>query len=265
MDYTKSNKAAWEEAFQNRSDSWGADIRERLNKEDYPFLEQVLIDALAEYDLKDKAIAQFCCNNGRELLSLMKFGAERGVGFDIAENMISFANATAKELGSKCTFIATDILKIDQSYHGSFDYIFITIGALTWFENLSDFFHKAAQCLKPGGRIIINEMHPFTEMLGASGEANYDITMPEKIVNSYFRKEPWIENSGMGYISGKSYISKTFYSFSHTFSSYINALQENKMTVQKLLEYDYDISGMFAALDHRGIPLSFLLVAQKQF
>lgn len=39
-------------------------------------------------------------------------GAVYGVGFDIAENQISFANMTAKKLQMNCTFIATDILNI---------------------------------------------------------------------------------------------------------------------------------------------------------
>ena len=33
--YIEGNKAAWEEAFDNRDASWGADITERIRKEDY--------------------------------------------------------------------------------------------------------------------------------------------------------------------------------------------------------------------------------------
>jgi predicted RNA methylase len=75
-------------------------------------LEKALVEELINFDLKGKTIAQFCCNNGRELLSLYKMGAVYGVGFDIAENQISFANMTAKKLQMNCTFIATDILNI---------------------------------------------------------------------------------------------------------------------------------------------------------
>ena len=35
--YIEGNKAAWEEAFDNRDSSWGADITERIQKEEYPF------------------------------------------------------------------------------------------------------------------------------------------------------------------------------------------------------------------------------------
>jgi outer membrane protein W len=64
-------------------------------------LEKALVEELINFDLKGKTIAQFCCNNERELLSLYKMGAVYGVGFDIAENQISFANMTAKKLQMK--------------------------------------------------------------------------------------------------------------------------------------------------------------------
>ncbi len=197
MNYIKSNKEAWEEAYNNRHEGWGEDIKYRLEKEEYPFLVKDLVDEIALYEFHNKTIAQFCCNNGRELFSLVKLGAAKGIGFDIAENMISFANKTASEMGVNCTFINTDILKIDQTYHNSFDYIFITIGALTWFQDLSEFFQKVYLCLKLGGKLIINDSHPVTNMLGALGEDNYDEKEPSKIVNSYFHKEQWIENNGM--------------------------------------------------------------------
>ena len=263
MNYISSNKEAWEEAFENRSEGWGEDIVHRIKNEEAPFIEKVLADELKNYSFADKTIAQFCCNNGRELFSIMKFGASCGYGFDIAENMVSFANNTAKELGVNCTFIATDILNIGEQYHNKFDFIFITIGALTWFQDLSEFFRVVSLCLKQGGMLIINEMHPVSNMLGVSGEENFVEEVPEKIVNSYFRKDPWIENSGMGYMTGKLYDSKTFYSYSHTFSHILNSICQNGMRTEKLCEFDYDISGMFAQLNNKGIPLSYILVCRK--
>ncbi|MCR5684377.1 MAG: hypothetical protein K6G81_03015 [Lachnospiraceae bacterium] len=91
--YIEGNKAAWEEAFDNRDASWGADITERIQKEEYLFFEKEMADVLRTIDAEGKTIGQFCCNNGRELLSLVKSGkAAKGVGFDIAENQVVFAN-----------------------------------------------------------------------------------------------------------------------------------------------------------------------------
>ena len=38
--YIEGNKAAWEEAFENRDPSWGTDITDRMEKEDYPFFNE---------------------------------------------------------------------------------------------------------------------------------------------------------------------------------------------------------------------------------
>ena len=76
-EYIEGNKAAWEEAFDNRDASWGADITERIQKEEYPFFEKETVDILRNIDIEGKTVGQFCCNNGRELLSLVKSGKLR--------------------------------------------------------------------------------------------------------------------------------------------------------------------------------------------
>jgi len=105
--YIEGNKAAWEEAFNNRAASWGADITERIQKEDYPFFNEDTRNVLKQIHMEGAVIGQFCCNNGRELLSLVKSGkARKGIGFDIAENQVLFANEKAKELQLPCMFEA---------------------------------------------------------------------------------------------------------------------------------------------------------------
>ncbi len=69
--YIEGNKAAWEEAFENRDASWGADITERVLSEDYPFFNEETKSVLEKLPLEGAVICQFCCNNGRELLSLV--------------------------------------------------------------------------------------------------------------------------------------------------------------------------------------------------
>lgn len=261
MDYIKSNKEAWEEAFEHRRKGWCEDICIRLQNEAYPFLEKELIEELEQFDFTDKTIGQFCCNNGRELLSIMKFGAKQGIGFDIAENMIFWANEAAQKTGANCLFVQTNILEIDEKYHDSFDFIFITVGALTWFQDLKLFFDKVSRCLKAGGVLVINDMHPVTNMFGIADEENYDEKLPSKLVNSYFKQEPWLENTGIGYMTDHPYESKTLYSYSHTFSAIINSLNANGITVSKLREFQYDISGSFKNLSNHGIPLSYIMIA----
>ena len=95
------------------------------------------------------------------------------------------------------------------------------------------------------------------------GEEEFDPANLTKFVHSYFRKEPWIGNSGMSYISGE-YKSKTFTDFSHTMSDIINRLAVNGIKILKLNEYNYEIGNVGSDIyDKKGLPMSYILIAMK--
>ncbi|MCR5793876.1 MAG: class I SAM-dependent methyltransferase [Solobacterium sp.] len=261
--YIEGNKAAWEEAFDNRSPSWGADITERIQTEEYPFFHEEMKETLKQVRTEGKVIGQFCCNNGRELLSLVKSGkAERGVGFDIAGNQVAFANAKAQELRLPCTFEAVNVYDIGDEHREQFDIVIITVGALCWFDDLDRFFAVVSKCMKPGAVIIIHEQHPFTNMIASEGEELYDPKHRTECLYSYFEHE-WTGNEGMYYMTQKTYRSKTFTDYTHPLSEVMTGMCRNGFAVTGLQEYDHDICGMFGGLDHSGFPLSMIIRGQK--
>ena len=261
--YIEGNKAAWEEAFDNRDASWGTDIVERVNNEDYPFFNEDMKKVLKRTDTEGKVVGQFCCNNGRELLSLVKCGkASEGVGFDIAENQISFANEKADELNLPCTFEAVNIFDIDDRFKEKLDVAMITIGALCWFDDLNKFFSIVSKCMKPGAVIVINEQHPCTNMLATAGDNEYDHDHKKECHFNYFEHE-WTSNGGMYYITGKIYESKTFTDYTHSMSEIISGMCNNGIVVTGMQEFDYDISGGFPEIAHSGYPLSMITEGRK--
>lgn len=262
--YIKGNKAAWEEAFELRAATWGTDIVERIRGGEYAFFTPPAADALRKLPLEGKTIGQFCCNNGRELLSLVKSAkAARGVGFDIAENMVRFATEKATELQLPCEFVATNILEIDDRYTDCFDMLLITLGALCWFKDLRAFFAVVGRCLKKGGLLLIDEQHPLCNMLALEDEAEYDAEHPLNCAFSYFDHE-WVGNGGMYYIVGKHYASKTFTDYTHPISDIVGALCANGMVVTDMQEFDIDNSGGFSELSGKGFPLSLLIQGRKE-
>ena len=264
MDYSKANKAAWEEAFAKHRAGYKEDPALRLRRGDRSFLEADVIVELEEIGLEGKEVAQICCNNGRELLTLLTMGAAKGTGFDIAENFVGEARRLAREANLNAEFVATDIYDIEDKYSGQFDLVLITIGALCWFEDLGRFFEKVALVLREGGILLINEQHPYTNMLAMVTEEGYDPARPDKVVFSYFKEEPWIDNDGVDYVGETIYTSKTLYSFSHSFAAIINALRRSNLRVERLSEFDYDISTSWPHINRRGMPLSYMLIAEKQ-
>ena len=144
-----------------------------------------------------------------------------------------------------------------------FDFILFTIGALCWFQDLTQLFDIAGKCLKSGGTVLINDGHPVAMMLSFPQEDGFDADNLNRFTNSYFMSEPWIGNDGMSYMSVE-YKSKTFTDYSHTLSDIINALSANGMKTVKLNEYDYDIGIVGSDVyDGKGIPMSFILIAVK--
>lgn len=262
MEYINSNKIAWEDAFENRRSGWGENHWEILAGKTLPFFNKDVIAELKEMELAGKTIAQFCCNNGRELLSAMQLNAEFGVGFDIAENFIEQARQIATKVGrTNCEFVACNLLDIDEAYYNRFDFIFFTIGAITWFQDLNLLFDKVSKCLKPRGKLLINDYHPFMNMLSMPGEEAHDPNNLNSVAYSYFKTEPWIENNGMSYITPE-YHSKTFTNFPHTMSDIINAVIRAGITLQKLSEYCYDV-GLSDVYENKGFPLSFILIGER--
>ena len=214
-------------------------------------------------DTENKTIGHFCCNNGRELLSLVKCGkAKEGIGFDIAENQVAFANEKAEELNLPCKFVAANIYDIDDRYKNTFDVVIITIGALCWFDDLNRFFAVIAKCMKPGAIILINEEHPFRNMLAAEGDEPYDPEHRAECHFSYFEHE-WTGNGGMYYMTQKHYQSKTFTDYTHSLSEIISGMCGNGIVVTGLQEFDHDIGGGFVELDHQGFPLSMIIQGRK--
>lgn len=263
MDYARANKAAWEEAYEKHQAGYDADPVERL-REGQLFLGPELVVALRAIGVANKTVAQFCCNNGRELLSVVGMGAEHGTGFDIAENFAEEGRRIAREAGIAADFIATDIHAVDESYADRFDLMIITCGALTWFADLEMFFAKVALVLREGAHLVIHEKHPFTDMVALPREAGFEADCPERIVYSYFKEEPWVETVGADYIGGTTYDSRPFTSFSHTYASIITAMAHNGLMVESLEEYDRDICASWGHLEGKGMPLSYLMLARAR-
>jgi len=260
----KANQAAWEEAFERRATGFGNDHAKRLAAEPFAFLDGPALEALRGMKLEGACVGQFCCNNGRELMSVVKnFHAREGVGFDIAGNILAQARGIAAETGVPCVFVQGDVCEAPAEYDGRFHLLLVTAGALCWQEDLRAFFRRAAGCLRPGGTLLVYEIHPFTNMLALPGEEEYDAGRPDRLANSYFRTEPFIDCYGMPYLTGQTYESKPFTSFVHTMGDVVTAVARSGLNVEKLAEYEGDIGALTDGLDGKGLPLSYLLTARK--
>ncbi len=258
MSIKEDNRKAWEQAYAQKND-YEAALLKRIADHRLFYVDEPMKSVLDTMDLNDKTVAQFCMNNGRELLSVCHAKGARGLGFDIAENMVEAALEHARALKLDVECHAVDIDDMSAAFADRADLLITTVGALCWFETLDAFFSKAALVLKEGGTLLIQEMHPFASMLASEDEVDYDSACPQKPVYDYFERKQWTTHD-MGYMSDITE-AVSFHSFSHTLSDIVNALCRAGFIIEEMVETPLDHGNMFEAINGGGLPLTMMLRA----
>ena len=91
----ESNRAAWNQAAVYHQRAFNHSLHIGFQDPKFSTLKKernyVVNERLKQIDFSGKTISHIPCNNGRELLSLMRLGAKEGVGFDISDAAISEA------------------------------------------------------------------------------------------------------------------------------------------------------------------------------
>lgn len=88
----EQNGRAWEKVAATHAVQRNLDeTRARLAQGTAYYADSVLRAELEAVGLCGKVIAQFNCNNGRELISALQLGAEHGYGFDISGGYVEQA------------------------------------------------------------------------------------------------------------------------------------------------------------------------------
>ena len=263
-DYSEKNREAWNEAAGVHKKNRKVDYTVLFKNKNYSVLDSTLSSLLEKISLSGKTVCQLCCNNGRELLSIVNSTGATGVGFDISDEFITEARTITKSANLDCRFVRTNIYDIDNEYNNTFDLVLFTAGALTWFHDLGKLFELVGRTLKPEGYLVIYEIHPFTNLLAWKNEPVYEATNPYKIVYQYFRENPWVSNNGADYIGKTTYKSKTFTSFAHKLSDIITAIGSNEIIIREFTEYPHDVSAALEGLEKdKIVPLSYTILGQK--
>jgi SAM-dependent methyltransferase len=259
---TTANRAAWEEAAPIHGQQNQAQSIKEFSRPGFSCLDQFETRRLEALGIAAKDVAQICCNNGRELLSVKNMGAARCVGFDGAQGFLDQGRELAEAGGLDVEFICTDVYDIDEIYALSFDLVTITIGVLSWMPDLQRFFLVVANLIKPGGALFIYEQHPILEMIEPA-----DADAPIVWELSYFNKEPYVDTDGLDYYGDEKYDAKPATSFSHTMADIMMAGIDNGLAVEHFEEFPHHISNTWWNVEKSeiGLPMCYTLVLRKKF
>ena len=114
-------------------------------------------------------VADICGSCGKKAVPMALLGAEVTV-FDISEDNRRYAAELAKAAGVPLGYEVCDVLDIDLTRYGaSFDAVFMEGGVLHYFHDLGAFMGIMHALLKPGGKMICSDFHPFCKITDALG------------------------------------------------------------------------------------------------
>ncbi|MEX5666586.1 class I SAM-dependent methyltransferase [Pseudomonas neuropathica] len=254
----ESNRQAWNDSARHHQDSpdWQALLGE-VAQADFSCLDETL-SGLLEVDGKE--VIQLGCNNGRESLSLFALGARRVVGVDQSVAFLDQARELNKRSPHNAEFIESDIHHLPVSLHNRFDVALITIGVLNWMPDIGEFFRHVASTLKPGGKLVIYETHPFLEMVDPNAEDPY------QLASSYFRTEPFVQEEPIVYVGKVEQQAAKSYWFVHTLGDIFSGAIAAGLNVAHFKEYAHsnreEVYDRY--LNQRAqMPMCFTLVASK--
>ena len=201
-------------------------------------------------DLRGLDVAHLCCNCGQDTLSLANLGA-RCTGFDLSTAAILEAQALAAAADIAAAFVHANVLDIAPSFHGRFDLVYISKGALVWLPDLNLLMKNVSALLRPGGSLFLYDQHPFLFMLQDVAGRGLSV------VSDYFRKEPE-ECFGLDYIGDTQYEAGPNYQFMVRMSDLLNGMADHRLRLVQLLEFEHSMYAHFPGMEQREDGLFYL-------
>ena len=256
-----ANRQAWNQAAEHhRAHAQWSELVEGFARPGYSCLDEVLTEHFKSLGLEGAAVAQLCCNNGRELISARNLGAAEAVGFDQAATFLAQGRELNEIAGLDCRFVEGDVLSLPADYDGRFDIVFVTIGVFGWLPDLPGFFDVVARLLKPSGAFLAYEEHPILNMFEPERRE------PHKPVNSYFKPEPFVEAVSLDYFGNRDYEAPLHYWHVHGLGRVVTTCLEAGLRLERLQEYPHNINAeAFDIYENQPaqFPLSYVLIARK--
>ncbi|WP_299597441.1 bifunctional 2-polyprenyl-6-hydroxyphenol methylase/3-demethylubiquinol 3-O-methyltransferase UbiG [uncultured Microbulbifer sp.] len=249
-------------------ESWNqvAEIHQRRNPEllkkasasDFNALEVEFNRLVDAQNLDSASVVQVCCNNGKDLLSIKNKGAGYCLGIDGSDKFIEQARALSQHPHyTNVQFETYNIYEIPERHYERFDFAVVTVGVVNWMPDLPRFFEICNRLLKPGGALLMEEIHPVLNM--------YQEGSPSKIAYSYFNREAQLDTDGLDYFSGEKYDAEPNYYFQHTLGDILTAAIASGLHLQTFEESASNIGNYCKDLADapHSLPMAFIASWRK--
>jgi SAM-dependent methyltransferase len=178
------------------------------------------------------------CHIGHDTLSWARLGA-RATGVDFSAASIGRARALAARAGVRARFVEADVLDLPAQLHGAFDLAVATYGALCWIGDLPAWARSAASALRPGGRLVLVDLHPLYQMVASVDPLVLDFP--------YADAGPIADDTPGSYADPQAEVAATAtVQWAHSLGEVVTAVADAGLRVETLVEH------LEADVDHRG-------------
>lgn len=249
QEYCQQNKRAWEySAYDFWVSSSGKPIDRAMEALGNPL--RILKRYTDYFDTyMGIKVANICGSCGKKAIPLAILGSDVTV-FDISEDNKKYALEVAEAANVDLDFIVGDVLEIDMNrFDKYFDVVFMEGGILHYFHDINQFMKTMYQLLKPGGKMICSDFHPFQKIS--------DILVLEQPTMSYFSTDVFEgEMAHARFYSDEIRKQMPLCSYrKYTISEIINAVIDIGFILKRFDEHP--------AWNNENVPCEYTLVAMK--
>jgi SAM-dependent methyltransferase len=208
------------------------------------------------------------CHIGFDTISLARRGA-RVTGLDFSPVALVKAEELTRRVGVEVTWVQADAARIPADLHGRFDLAYATIGAICWIEDISGWMHSAAATLRPGGHLVLVEIHPLLLMVAERG--SFSLDFPYAFDGPHRFNEPGTYADPRAELPSSETVN-----FAHSLGETVTAAIEAGLRVDSLTEHleasksprpplvPQEADGRYRLrLDGQPLPIIFTLLATK--
>ena len=113
-------------------------------------------------DVAGKSLLHLQCHFGLGTLSWARLGANV-VGVDFAPSAVDTAREIAARAGLNAEFVESELYaspEVLSDRVGTFDIVYVNIGALCWLPDIAGWAKVCARFLKEGGQLYVRDVHP---------------------------------------------------------------------------------------------------------
>jgi SAM-dependent methyltransferase len=219
-------------------------------------------------DVRGLDVLHVQCHLGMDAVTLARRGA-RVTGVDFSPVAVRRATELAERCGVDVEYVVADSTDLPYTLSGRFDVAYATIGVLCWIADLGRWMTSVRSTLRPGGRLVLVELHPVFQM--------FETTEPPQLDFPYDFDGPHTfdeEESYAGVSAGEG--SGQNVNYAHSLGETVTAAVEAGFRIDALHEHldaEFDPRGNVLRreddgryrlrLDGQPLPVLFTMLASR--